>query len=65
MHSVDKKTYGSSSQFSNGVIGFLFKVVPDDFEFGLQGITDYHDKFLRKMLEIEKNGDGNDKLDLN
>lgn len=41
----DKK---GGSQFTNGVLGFLFKVVPDeDFKI----INDFHDKFLRKMVE--------------
>lgn len=55
------------SQFTNGVVGVLFKAVPDDFEFGLYGLTDYHDRFLRKMLEAEKNPAPTtefDKLDL-
>lgn len=52
------------SQFTNGVLGFFFKAVPDDFEFELQGLTDYHDRFLKKMLEAEKAGDKNEKIDL-
>ena len=38
------------SKFTNGVLGFLFKAVPDDFEFSLNGQTDYHDRFLKAML---------------
>ena len=42
---ADKK---GVSQFSHGVLGFLFKVVPDD-DFKI--INDFHDRFLRKMIE--------------
>ena len=52
------------SQFTNGVLGFFFKAVPEDFEFELHGFTDYHDCFLKQMLEAEKAGDKNEKIDL-
>lgn len=38
------------TKFTNGVLGFFFKAVPDDFEFAIHGLTDYHDRFLRSML---------------
>lgn len=40
---------GKKSQFTNGVLGFIFKGVTDDY-FEKEGINDYHDKFLLKML---------------
>lgn len=61
---VNPENEEDKSQFTNGVLGFLFKAVPDDFEFELQGLTDYHDRFLRKMLEAEKGGNKNEKIDL-
>jgi hypothetical protein len=38
------------TRFTNGVLGFFFKAVPDDFEFAMHGLSDYHDKFLKAML---------------
>lgn len=38
------------TRFSHGVLGFFFKAVPDDFEFAVHGLTDYHDRFLKRML---------------
>ena len=43
------------TKFTNGVLGFFFKAVPDDFKFTDHGLTDYHDNFLRRML-IESKG---------
>ena len=48
------------TRFTNGVTGILFKAVPDDFNFELNGVSDYHDTLLREMLA--KNN--NDKIDL-
>lgn len=55
------------TKMSHGVLGFLFKAVPDDFPFGLHGQTDYHDQYLRVMLEDSKykNGPKGRKIDLN
>lgn len=41
------------SQFSNGVLGFLFKAVPDNY-FEQNGVDDYHDKFLKSMIEEQR-----------
>ena len=42
------------TRFTNGVLGFFFKAVPDDFEFSVHGLTDYHDVFLKRMLVESK-----------
>ena len=52
------------SKFSNGVLGFFFKAVPDDFEFAIHGQPDYHDKYLKAMLVESMNKDSTKKLDL-
>ena len=52
------------SQFTNGVLGFMFKAVPDNFEFEMNGLTDFHDRFLNTMLDAEKGGNKNEKIDL-
>jgi len=59
----DKK---QPSKFTNGVLGFIFRAVPDDFEFPIHGLSDYHDKFLRRMLVESKNREtpSKKKLDL-
>lgn len=46
------------TKLSHGVLGFFFKAVPDDFPFGLHGATDFHDRYMRKMLEDSKNKNG-------
>jgi len=46
------------SQFTNGVLGFLFKAVRDDY-FLNEGVDDYHDKFLNAMIDERRT-----KLDL-
>ena len=62
---VNPEDEKDKSQFTNGVLGFIFSAVPDDFEFAMNGLTDYHDTFLKKMLEAEKkNPNKNEKLDL-
>lgn len=43
---------------SHAVLGFFFKAVPDDYPFALQGGTDYHDRYLRKMLDESKLSEG-------
>lgn len=48
------------SQFSHGVLGFLFKAVPDNY-FGRNGVDDYHDQFLNGILDDQQY---NSKLDL-
>ena len=40
------------TQFSNGVLGVLFKVVPDDY-FAKNGVSDFHDKFLCDILDAK------------
>jgi len=35
------------TKLSHGVLGFLFKAVPDDFPFGLHGGSDFHDRYMR------------------
>jgi len=37
------------SQFTNGVLGFLFRAVKDDY-FTNNGVDDFHDRFLATML---------------
>jgi len=52
-------TKGSQpSQFSHGVLGFLFKVVPESFftevkRANLDIDVEYHDKFLSKLASSE------------
>lgn len=50
---------------SHGVLGFFFKAVPDNYPFALQGGTDYHDRFLRKMLDESKMGAAHEGKKLN
>lgn len=50
VHGVVPNGRNETTRFTNGVLGFFFKAVPDDFEFSIHGLTDYHDKFLKKML---------------
>jgi carbonic anhydrase len=69
VHALDPKHVNpedekDKSQFTNGVLGFIFSAVPDDFEFELHGLTDYHDKFLETMLDAEKKGKKDEKIDL-
>lgn len=47
---TDGSTQDKKSQFTNGVLGFLFKAVPDDY-FTKNKIDDYHDKYLQDMLK--------------
>ena len=51
---------------SHGVLGFFFKAVPEDFPFALHGGTDFHDRFMKQMLEDSQNSKGvkTKKLDL-
>lgn len=44
------------SQFTNGVLGFLFKVVPDSY---FKTNSDAHDRFLYKLAQDYKDGDYN------
>ena len=64
MHVVHKIEDGleGGSQFTNGVLGFLFRVIPDaDFKI----IDDYHDKFLQKMVkDTKESGSVPDEIDL-
>ena len=46
------------SQFSHGVLGFLFKVVPESFFEGFEQMNqsfdfEYHDRFLAQLVAIE------------
>merc|ERR1719486_893173 len=54
----DKK---GGSQFTNAVLGFLFKVVPDSY---FNTHDDFHDKFLWGLAQDYKEGRPADKLDL-
>ena len=49
------------SQFSNGVLGFLFKVVPDSY---FKTHDDFHDDFLYRLAKDYKAGNYPEKLDL-
>ena len=58
VHALDPKLVNPAnpaqkSQFTNGVLGFLFKAVEEDF-FEKNKTSDYHDEFLRKMLEDQQ-----------
>ena len=55
------------TKLSHGVLGFLFKAVHDDFPFHMHGGTDFHDRYLRQMLEESKTKYGHQgpPLDLN
>lgn len=61
VHALEPELVGkdrSKSQFTNGVLGFLFKAVKDDY-FERENEDDYHDRFLNAMLNEEST-----KLDL-
>ena len=47
MHIVHSMPAAENSQFSNGVLGFIFKVVPDSH---FDRNSDYHDKFLAALV---------------
>ena len=64
VHGLAPFTAGQTTKFTNGVLGFMFKAVPDDFEFPIHGLTDYHDNFLRAMLEDSLQDDGMPKAPL-
>ena len=55
------------TKFTNGVLGFIFKAVPDNFEFSIHGLTDYHDRFLKRLLveSMVKEKKGQPKKSLN
>ena len=46
VHQIEPGLKGKTS-FSHGVLGFMFKAVPDDFPFYMHGNTDYHDRYMR------------------
>ena len=54
VHALDSKhvdtTGPNKSQFTNGVLGFLFRAVRDDY-FQNEGKDDYHDIFLNSMID--------------
>lgn len=52
VHEIDPEIV-EKSQFTNGVLGFLFKAVKDDY-FKENDIDDFHDKFLNDMLDDQK-----------
>merc|ERR1719183_3002596 len=59
------------STFSNGVLGFLFKVMPDSYFDEMKKKNpdvdiEYHDEFLLGLAEQESNSDGEkrDPLDM-
>ena len=56
MHIVQTMEPGlkGTVSMSHGVLGFLFKAVPDDYPFFLHGQTDFHDKYLKQMLVESK-----------
>lgn len=54
MHIVHAMPKNVESQFSNGVLGFIFKVVKDDY---FDKNDDYHDKFLQKLIADHKIGE--------
>jgi len=43
----------AASQFSHGVLGFLFKIMPDSY-FDENKNEGYHDKFLSELIDEEK-----------
>ena len=60
VHSLSSESSGKNSltQFSNGVLGFLFKVMPDSYfaymmENNPQVDLDFHDKFLADLANSE------------
>lgn len=55
VHALDPKLVNGAkkSQFTNGVLGFLFKAVPDDY-FEKEAKDDFHDKFLLAMIDQRK-----------
>ena len=53
MHIVHAMPKKEGSQFSNGVLGFIFKVVPDEY-FAVN--SDYHDQWLTALV-AEYRGD--------
>ena len=64
VHGIDKDLTPDKrgdSQFSNGVLGFLFKVVPDSY---FKTHDDFHDDFLYKLAKDYKAGNAPEKLDL-
>lgn len=70
VHKIENKyKVGVDSQFSNGVMGFLFKCMPESFFLEVNAKNPdidiyYHDRFLSDMVDLESQRMGKDQRPL-
>ena len=70
VHKIENKfKVGVDSQFSNGVMGFLFKCMPESFFLDVNSKNPdvdiyYHDRFLSDMVDLESQRLGKDQRPL-
>jgi len=70
VHKVESKyKVGVHSQFSNGVLGFLFKCMPEQYFLEINSRHPeidiyYHDRFLSEMVDLESQRLGQDRRPL-